>query len=204
MDHLQRYYDNINAVSTVPGVNTIASILGNEKAKGFETDKHALASEIASAYKGGGVPSEKEIEKWTDSLGGITPAQAKNGAIETAKLLHGKFSEYANQFRNMIPGGLRDDNFQLMSDKAAKAYEHVTGIKIGSTQPLTQGQNLPQGGNPQTGQPQQNKQSVLQSITMPGGGHPMDVKYGPNGSMIVWSGKAGDPWVNPATGQPVQ
>ena len=144
MDHLGRYYDNIAAVSTIPGVNTIASALGNEKAKGFETDRHALATEIASAYKGGGVPSEKEIEKWTDALGGVTPMQARNGAVETAKLLHGKFSEYSNQYRNMIPGGLRDDNFQLMSKQASDAYQHVTGQNIGSTQPLTQGQQQPQ------------------------------------------------------------
>jgi hypothetical protein len=150
MDHLQRYYDNINAISATAGVGTIAAMLGNEKAKAFETDKTALASEIATAYKQG-VPSKEEIDKWEKSLGGGTAAASKNGAVETAKLLHGKFSEYANQFRNMIPGGLRDDNFQLMSDNAAKAYQHVTGIKIGSTQPLTQGQNQPQG-NPETRQ----------------------------------------------------
>lgn len=201
MDHLQRYYDNIAAVSTIPGVNTIASALGNEKAKGFETDRHALATEIASAYKGGGVPSEKEIEKWTDALGGITPMQAKNGAVETAKLLHGKFSEYSNQYRNMIPGGLRDDNFQLMSDTAAKAYQHVTGEKIGNTQPLTQGQQQPQGGAPKT---VPNKQATLQSITMPGGGHPADIAYLPDGTSIVWSGKAGEGWINLSTGKPVQ
>ena len=200
MDHLQRYYDNIAAISTVPGINTIASALGNEKAKGFETDKHALATEIASAYKGGGVPSEKEIEKWTDALGGITPAQARNGAVETAKLLHGKFSEYSNQYRNMIPGGLKDDNFQLMSDQAAKAYQHVTGQPIGNTQPLTQGQQQPQGGGPK---PAPNKQSILQSITLPGGGHPADVKWMPNGTQIFHSGKPGDPWTD-ISGNPVK
>lgn len=202
MDHLGRYYDNIAAISTIPGVSTIASVLGNEKAKGFETDKHALATEIASAYKGGGVPSEKEIDKWTEALGGVTPAQARNGAIETAKLLHGKFSEYSNQYRNMIPGGLRDDNFQLMSDQASKAYEHVTGQKIGSTQPLTQGQQQPQGGS-QNGQ--QNKQATLQSITLPaqyGGGHPLDIKYSQDGKTTIVSD--GKQWIDLSTGQPYQ
>jgi hypothetical protein len=199
MDHLQRYYDNIAAVSTIPGVNTIASALGNEKAKGFETDRHALATEIASAYKGGGVPSEKEIEKWTDALGGITPAQARNGAVETAKLLHGKFSEYSNQYRNMIPGGLKDDNFQLMSDQAAKAYQHVTGQPIGNTQPLTQGQQQPQGGSPKP----PDKQAILQSITLPGGGHPADVKWMPDGTQIFHSGKPTDPWTT-ISGSPVR
>ena len=148
LDHLGRYYDNINVVSGT-ALGSIASALGNEKAKAFNTDKTALASEIASAYKGGGVPSEKEIEKWEKSLGGsgLTPAEARNGAVETAKLLHGKFQEYSNQYRNMIPGGLRDDNFQLMSDSAAKSYQHVTGQPVGNTQPLTQGQQQPQKQN---------------------------------------------------------
>jgi hypothetical protein len=154
MDHLQRYYDNINNISATAGVGSIAAVLGNESAKALQTDRTALASEIASAYKGG-VPSKEEIDKWEKSLSGGTAMAAKNGAVETAKLLHGKFSEYSNQYRNMIPGGLKDDNFQLMSNTAANAYEHVTGQKIGNTQPFTQGQNTPQtqpiyAKNPQT------------------------------------------------------
>jgi hypothetical protein len=49
------------------------------------------------------------------------------------------------------------------------------------------------------------KQQKLQAITMPGGGHPVDIRYGPNGAVaLAWSGKAGDPWINVATGQPVK
>src|SRR5207245_8252557 len=101
MDHLQRYYDNINNISATAGVGSIAAVLGSETAKALQTDRTALASEIASAYKGG-VPSKEEIEKWEKSLSGGTAAAARNGAVETAKLLHGKFSEYSNQYRNMI------------------------------------------------------------------------------------------------------
>lgn len=192
MDHLQRYYDNINAISATPGINTIAGLLGNESAKALQTDTTALASEIATAYKQG-VPSEKEIEKWEKSLGGDTVYARKNGAKETAQLLHGKFSEYANQYRNMIPGGLKDDNFQLMSDTAAKAYERVTGQKIGNTQPFTAGQQQPQGKTAA------NKQATLQAITLPGGGHPVDIKYGPGGVTIVSDGKQ---WLDLSSGKP--
>jgi ribosomal protein L13E len=47
-------------------------------------------------------------------------------------------------------------------------------------------------------------QKFIQSITLPGGGHPADAAKGPNGDTIVWSGKAGDPWVDLATGRPVK
>lgn len=156
MDHLQRYYDNINNISATAGVGSIAAVLGNESAKALQTDRTALASEIASAYKGG-VPSKEEIDKWEKSLSGGTAPAARNGAVETAKLLHGKFAEYANQYRNMIPGGLHDDQFQLMSNNAANAYQHVTGQPIGNTQPFSQGQQQKQvqqpvfAKNPQTG-----------------------------------------------------
>ena len=65
--------------------------------------------------------------------------------------------------------------------------------------------NPPAPGKPAPTQPQtpnatpdEKKQTALQSITMPDGTHPADIIFGPNGSMMVWSGKAGDPWVNPA------
>lgn len=141
MDHLGRYYDNINAIASTAGVGSVASELGLGTAKELDTDRTALASEIASAYKGGGVASEPEIKSWKDKLGGSTVWAQKKGATETAKLLQGKFHEYSNQYRNMIPGGLRDDNFQLMSDRAAQSYEHVTGEKIGNIHPFTQGEN---------------------------------------------------------------
>lgn len=144
MDHLQRYYDNINALSSTYGVGAAMSALGVGTAKELETDRTALASEIASAYKGGGVASEPEIKEWREKLGGPTVWAQKKGATETAHLLQGKFHEYANQYRNMVPGGLRDDNFQLMSDKAAQSYKHVTGQDIGNIQPFSQGQNQPQ------------------------------------------------------------
>jgi hypothetical protein len=49
-----------------------------------------------------------------------------------------------------------------------------------------------------------NNQKLMQDITMPGGGHPVALKHGPGGAIIVWSGKAGDPWVDTKTYKPVQ
>ena len=43
----------------------------------------------------------------------------------------------------------------------------------------------------------QDKKVILQAITLPGGGHPVDIKYGPNGSKIVSDGKQ---WLDPSTG----
>lgn len=47
-------------------------------------------------------------------------------------------------------------------------------------------------------------QQFVQSINLPGGGHPADAAKGPNGETIIWSGKAGDPWLDLATGKPVK
>jgi hypothetical protein len=144
MDHLQRYYDNVTTIAAMPGVSSIAAALGNTEAKNLEVDKTALSTELASAYKGGAAPAEDEIRRWDSHLGGVTAVERRNGAKEVARLLSGKFHEYSNQYRNMIPGGLRDDNFQLMSQTAQDAYKHVTGKDIGNVQPFTQGQNTPQ------------------------------------------------------------
>lgn len=145
LDHLQRYYDHISALSSTVGLGDTAAALGIGDAKKLQTDREALASEIASAYKGGGGSgTEKEIEHWNKVLGGPTVWSQRDGAKETAELLGGKFHEFSNQYRNMVPGGLRDDNLQLMSDQATQAYKHVTGKEIGNTQPFTQGQNQPQ------------------------------------------------------------
>jgi hypothetical protein len=54
-------------------------------------------------------------------------------------------------------------------------------------------------------QPNSNEhQRFIQSINLPGGGHPADAAKGPNGDTIIWSGKAGDPWVDLVTGKPVK
>lgn len=39
------------------------------------------------------------------------------------------------------------------------------------------------------------KDQVLDAITMPDGSKPKDIKFGKNGAIIGWSGKAGDGWV---------
>ena len=45
-------------------------------------------------------------------------------------------------------------------------------------------------------------QRMLQSITLPNGGHPADYATGPNGAIVKL--KPGDPWTSLATGQPVK
>jgi len=201
LDHLGNYMENINNISAspIPGVSTVASWLGNKSAKDLSVARTALAAEIASAYAQG-AGTEHDREKWEKDLGGGTPEEVRNGARATAELLHGKFAEYQNQYRNMVPGGLHDDNLQLMSDKAAQAYQKVTGKKVGGVQPFNQGQQQPQGGAPK---PAPNKQAILQSITLPGGGHPADVKWMPDGTQIFHSGKPSDPWTT-VSGTPVK
>jgi len=58
------------------------------------------------------------------------------------------------------------------------------------------------GGAP--GQASADKQEKLKSITLSDGTHPKDLKYGPNGHIIVWSGKPGEGWIDPATMKPVK
>jgi hypothetical protein len=57
------------------------------------------------------------------------------------------------------------------------------------------GQPSPQNGQTQNQAPKQDKQAILQAITLPGGGHPADIAYAKDGSPLIWSGKAGDGWV---------
>lgn len=50
----------------------------------------------------------------------------------------------------------------------------------------------------------QEHQKFVQSINLPGGGHPADAAKGPNGDTIYWSGKAGDSWKDLVTGKEVK
>ena len=46
-------------------------------------------------------------------------------------------------------------------------------------------------------------QQFIQSINLPGGGHPADAAKLPNGDTVVWDGKS-DHWINLTTGQPAK
>jgi hypothetical protein len=48
------------------------------------------------------------------------------------------------------------------------------------------------------------EKNMTGSITMPDGSHPAYVHKDPSGRVLVFSGKAGDPWVDPATGKAVK
>ena len=117
---------------------------------------------------------------------------------------------------NQLPGGSTPDNATAirqmsslqrvlsgLNEKYPDSYADYT-----KTKPYAEQESAPEGtaageakGKGKAGS--EAHQKLLQSITMPGGGHPADVAQGPNGT-IVWSGKAGDPWVDVKTGQPVK
>jgi len=124
--------------------------------------------------------------------GGVATDSSRNEAKE---IINKAFSDQQGKAAlNAIRGTLANRQNAMVGDNRylAKQYGKMD-------QPGQPGQTQTQN---QTQAP--DKQKIIQSITLPGGGHPVDVKFGPNGSMIVWSGKAGDAWINPATGQAVK
>jgi hypothetical protein len=123
--------------------------------------------------------------------GGVATDSSRN---EAKAIISKAFSEQQGKAAlNAIRGTLANRQNAMVGQNRYLAKQYGKMDQPGQTQTQTQTQQTPD-----------HKQQILQSITMPGGGHPVDVKFGPNGSMIVWSGKAGDAWVNPATGAPVK
>jgi hypothetical protein len=144
LEHLQAYGDNANSyLSTIPGVSGIARGLGNDKANAFETDRTALASELAKAYKGGEA-TEGEIKVWEDRLNGNTPQQVQAKVLAAAKLLYSKLDSYNHQWSISAAPGTQPP-MQIVSPEAADAYTHITGQKL--SQPTNQA-TVPPVGSP--------------------------------------------------------
>jgi hypothetical protein len=97
------------------------------------------------------------------------------------------FSQYYNPMKRLTEGKVKLT--------APKGYVPPTKDELYPPKAKTEDNNAP--GNAE-------HQKFIQSINLPGGGHPADAAQGPNGTTITWSGKAGDPWVDLATGKPVK
>jgi hypothetical protein len=124
--------------------------------------------------------------------GGVATDSSRNEAKE---IINKAFSDQQGKAAlNAIRGTLANRQNAMVGDNRYLAKQYGKMDQPGQTN-QTQTQNQTQAPD---------KQKIIQSITLPGGGHPVDVKFGPNGSMIVWSGKAGDSWINPVTNQPVK
>jgi hypothetical protein len=135
-----------------------------------------------------------DVTEVADQVAKILQGGGSGGGTSDAKL---------KQAQELFQTGFSKDQMKGVADELLGLLANRKTEFIGNNRYLQK--QFPQSS--QSNQSQQSgdsKQQKLQAITMPGGGHPADIKYGANGVSIVWSGKAGDPWINLATGQPVR
>jgi hypothetical protein len=141
----------------------------------YHTDVTEVADQVAKILQGGG------------SGGGTSDAKLK----QAQELFQTGFSK--DQMK-----GVADELLGLLSNRKTEFIGNNRYLQKqfpNETKPAA-------SGDQQT--PEQLKQQKLQAIIMPGGGHPADIKYGPNGAIIAWSGKAGDSWVTINPGLPAK
>jgi len=126
LSHLSRMYDHTTFYGTVPGVKNIARAFGNESAAALNSDRQAVAEELARAYKAG-VASEGEIKEWNSKLDVASPVELKNNIKEISELLMGKLDAYKNQWASAIPRPGIVSPLPIISPVGRAAYEQITG-----------------------------------------------------------------------------
>jgi hypothetical protein len=176
-------------------LNTLESrIPGTKDYNRYNNKLDTLTGELATFYN---LPkTDKSIQSMASTLGAFANRDA---AITTqAQSMGDKFDSLEQTWKNAAPSKAYEAPMPYIDSVALKARAKLDpryAARVSGQQPP------PKTAPTQNQLPSKDKQTVLQSITLPGGGHPADVKYGPNGSMIVWSGKAGEGWIDPATGK---
>jgi hypothetical protein len=125
LTHLQRSYDNVGLLTSTPGLSAVGSWLGVKGAGAYKADVNALASEIATAYKGG-VPDKQEVERWYNAFTALNPNTVRNSYSEAANLLLNKVDEMHQRWQDSVPSSFVAP-VQFISDPAAVSYKHVTG-----------------------------------------------------------------------------
>jgi hypothetical protein len=127
LQHLSQFDDNVSAWSTVPGLRTLTKLSGNAAAK-LDTDRTALAAELATAYKGTSA-TDPEIKEWNDRLSSMLPGTLRAGVREAATMLRGKLGGYQNQWDTGAPKGVVSP-IQIIGHNGRAAYEHIMGEKL--------------------------------------------------------------------------
>lgn len=179
-------------LSELKELNTIESrIPGTADYQRFQNKLQTVSPELARFY---GNTTEGGIASYEKTLGSFANRDA---AIQTqAQSMGDRLDSYEQKWKNAAPSAAYQaplPNIDSLALKSRAKLDPAYAARV-KGQP-------PQQGSPQNGQkPAQDKQTILQSITLPGGGHPADLAYAKDGSLLVWSGKAGDGWVS-ATGK---
>jgi hypothetical protein len=164
--HMQNALDAVGWSSTVPGVRAAARALGIQSASDYNAHMLNVATEVATAYKGG-IPSEPEIQDRLKALTG-NPNSVKDTLRSWAKDLEGKQEANYHQFDESVPSSFVSP-VQFADPQAAKSYKALTGQDInpdltGRSQ-WRQNQNPnPNIGGPHTG-PNGSIQPVPQGAT---------------------------------------
>lgn len=177
LTHLQRSYDNVGMLTSTPGLSTVGSWLGVKGAGAYKADVNALASEIATAYKGG-VPDKEEVNRWYNAFTALNPNTVRNAYSEAANLLLNKVSEMHDRWNDSVPSSFVPQT-QFITDAGAQSFKHVTGQDVPSE--LRQKSHA-------------NPSSAVQGLT--------NFQTNPKtGQRIGWNGSA---WVDANTGQAVK
>ncbi|MGA7524258.1 MAG: hypothetical protein WBW84_17540 [Acidobacteriaceae bacterium] len=128
LTHLQRSYDNVGLLTSTPGLSAVGSLAGVKGAGAYKADVNALASEIATAYKGG-VPDKQEVERWYNAFTALNPNSVRNAYSEAANLLLNKVSEMHDRWNDSVPSSFVAP-VQFITDSAAQSFKHVTGQDV--------------------------------------------------------------------------
>lgn len=135
--HAGRLADNIDNVSgaSVPivgklwnnVVNTVEDQSGAPGIKAFDTDRTALANELASVFKGKGASSEAETTKFYKLLDPNASTPQKQVAIrEISDLLNSRLQELSDQYNQGMGTALTPMHF--LNPEAAKTFSRLQTI----------------------------------------------------------------------------
>lgn len=130
LTHLQRSFDNVGLLTSTPGLSAVGSWLGVKGAGAYKADVNALASEIATAYKGG-VPDKEEVSRWYNAFTAVNPNTVRNAYAEAATLLLNRVSEMHDRWDDSVPSSFVAPT-QFVTDSAAQSFKHVTGQDVPS------------------------------------------------------------------------
>lgn len=106
MSHMALTYETAKTLGNtkIPKYNEVSNWIskntGNPALTNFIYDLTALAGEVASAYKNGTAPTEKEKEDFFNTMSGnMSPAQLKGVFTQSTALMAGKLKSLAQEYK---------------------------------------------------------------------------------------------------------
>lgn len=205
MAQAQSDYKYANQKSTQDTIKLLQSLTGEDNKnnggtlKQLETDFDALGNLQ--------IPKVNNVFNWlSENVGrpGVTNMQATllGVADEYGKILGGGVATDSsrNEAKETINKAFSEQQGKGALARIRGTLANRQNALVGSNRYLTKQygkMDHPQGvaGAGSANVPD-HKKAIMDAITFPGGGKPADVKFGPQGQVIVWSGKPGDGWVD--------